>query len=162
VGRTIAKQPTTEWMCHECGYDMGEMFIECDMDTFVNKKDGFLVCPDCESTFMPSQRTKEPFFNRTTEQRPNRSSTIIVEHEVTAYCTTEIILPDGLTPDEVEEWEVHDDCIRVYFDRGADEGLTVQSFDLNYREEDYTLSDDINRTTVRDPDYNNEYWRSDY
>ena len=162
MGRTVTVKEISEWMCRECGYDMGPAFVECDLDHF--SRDGFLMCPDCESTFIPSKQTNHLMFAIRTPTDRSTNYEVIVEHQATAYATTKITLPEGYSAEDVETWELEGvSTLLVYIDTGCDEveGLEVFSYDLNCTDEDFTIGD-IHSTDIQDPDYNNSYWRSDY
>ena len=162
MGRTVAVKEISEWMCRECGYDMGPTFVECDLDHF--SRDGFLMCPDCESTFIPSKQTNHSMFAIRTPTDRSTNYEVIVEHQATGYATTKITLPEGYSAEDVETWELEGvSTLLIYIDTGnTGEGeLEVFSYDLNCRDEDFTMGD-IYSTDIQDPDYNNSYWRSDY
>lgn len=161
MGRTVAVKELSEWMCRECGYDMGPTFVECDLDSF--SRDGFLVCPDCESTFIPSKQTNHSMFAIRTPTDRSRNYEVIVEHRAEAYATTKITLPEGYSPEDVETWELQGiDTLLVYIDTGEEGGgLEIFSYDLECTDEAFTIGD-THSTEIQDSDYNNTYWRSDY
>ena len=72
MGRAIAVEEVTEWICRHCGYDMGHGFIECeDADDYKRDKNShpYITCPECDTTFDPALqssyfKTTFPRFNR--------------------------------------------------------------------------------------------------
>jgi len=151
VGRTIAVEEVTEWICRHCGYDMGHGFIECeDSDNYKRDKNShpYITCPECDTTFDPAFQSSY-FKTNIPPLQPSPLDQIIVEHRTGATCTTHIDLGNTYTVEDIDDIQITDYDIEVTFSDGE-----TCSYDINYSSGDFEIDDDISSTIVYDADWN--------